>query len=188
MSWRNNRLALGHAVRIAAVIAIAGLNAACFQPLYASKTINGGPGLATALAQVQIDRIVAPNGTPEARVAGEVESALDFELQGGGGLISPTHKLIVRMTANRQSIITDPLTGRVEAEITGIDASYTLTELASGKTVMTGRSFSRVSSDYPGQQQRFARVRARVDAENRAAKTLAENIRTRLASYFVAGT
>ena len=188
MWWRNNRVALGHAFRITAVIAIAGLNAACFQPLYASKTINGGPGLGTALAQVQIERIDAPNGTTDSRVAGEIESALDFELQGGGGLISPTHKLKVRMGLNRQTIITDVLTGRVEAEITGIEASFTLTELASGKAVMQGRTFSRVSSDYPGQQQRFARVRARIDAENRAAKVAAENIRTRLASYFVAGT
>jgi LPS-assembly lipoprotein len=45
-----------------------------------------------------------------------------------------------------------------------------------------------VSSDYPGQQQRFARVRARLDAEDRAAKVIAEAIRTRLASFFVAGT
>jgi hypothetical protein len=31
-------------------------------------------------------------------------------------------------------------------------------------------------------------VRARLDAEDRAAKVIAENIRTRLASFFVAGT
>ena len=79
-------------------------------------------------------------------------------------------------------------TGRVMAEITGIDASFTLIELATGKTVMGGRTFARVSSDYPGQQQRFARLRARLDAEDRAAKVIAENIRTRLASFFVAGT
>jgi LPS-assembly lipoprotein len=53
---------------------------------------------------------------------------------------------------------------------------------------MNGRTFARVSSDYPGQQQRFARARARLDAEDRAAKVIAENIRTRLASFFVAGT
>ena len=92
------------------------------------------------------------------------------------------------MTVGRSSIMTDVTTGRVLAEITGIDASFTLTELATGKVVMRGRTFSRVSSDYPGQQQRFARVRARLDAENRAAKVIAENIRTRVASFFVAGT
>lgn len=181
MWWRNP-------VRIAAVIALGALNAACFQPLYASRTVSGGSALGTALAQVQIERIEAPNGTPEARLAVEVQNALDFELTGGGGLISPTHRMKVRMTAQRNSIITDVATGRVLSEITGIDASFTLVELATGKTVMGGRTFARVSSDYPGQQQRFARMRARLDAEDRAAKVIAENIRTRLASFFVAGT
>jgi LPS-assembly lipoprotein len=182
MWWRNP-------IRIAAVIALGALNAACFQPLYASRTVSGGGmPLGTALAQVQIERIDAPNGTPEARLAVELQNLLDFELTGGGGLISPTHRMKVRMSTSRSSIITDVTTGRVLSEITGIDAYFTLTDLATDKVVLNGRTFTRVSSDYPGQQQRFARQRARIDAEDRAAKVIAENIRTRLASFFVAGT
>ena len=181
MWWRNP-------VRIAAVIALGALNAACFQPLYATRSVSGGTPLGTALAQVQIERIDAANGTPEARLAVEIQNALDFEMNGGGGLISPTHRLKVRMGTTRQSIITDVTSGRVVAEITGIDAYFTLTELATGKAVMSSRTFARVSSDYPGQQQRFARVRARLDAEDRAARVIAENVRTRVASFFVAGT
>ena len=70
----------------------------------------------------------------------------------------------------------------------GINATYTLTDLATGKTVVTGQTFSRVSYNIPGQQQRFAGARGRRDAENRAAKVIADNIKSRLASYFVAGT
>jgi LPS-assembly lipoprotein len=187
MWWRNDRSALGRFIRVATVIALGALNAACFQPLYATQTIGGGPGVGTRLAQVDVDRINAPNGTPESRIANEIQNALAFELHGGSA-ISPTHRVNVKMVTMRSSVITDTLTGRVEAEITGLDATFTLVELATGKTVMSGRTFSRVSSDYPGQQQRFARVRARLDAEDRAAKVLAENIRTRLASYFIAGT
>jgi len=181
MWWRNP-------LRIAAVVALGALNAACFQPLYASRSVAGGAPLGTALAQVRVEHVDAPNGTPESRVAVELQNALEFELNGGGGTISPTHALKVRMTVARSSIITDITTGRVEAEITGIDSTFTLTELATGKAVMNGRTFARVSSDYPGQQQRFARVRARIDAETRAAKVIAENVRTRVASFFVAGT
>jgi LPS-assembly lipoprotein len=180
MWWRNSP-------RIAAVIALGALTAGCFQPLYATRSVSGTP-LGTQMAQVQIERIDAANGTPEARIAVEIQNALDFEMNGGGGLISPTHRLKVRMNVGRSSIITDQTSGRVLAEITGIDASFTLTELATGKAVMNGRTFARVSSDYPGQQQRFARVRARIDAEERAAKVIAENVRTRVASFFVAGT
>jgi LPS-assembly lipoprotein len=181
MWWRNP-------IRIAAVIALGALNAACFQPLYASRSVAGGTPLGTQLAQVEVDRVDAPNGTPESRVAVELQEALNFEMSGGGGLISPTHRLKVRMAVARSSMITDITTGRVMAEITGIDTTFALTELATGKVVMNGRTFARVSSDYPGQQQRFARVRARMDAENRAAKVIAENVRTRVASFFVAGT
>jgi LPS-assembly lipoprotein len=54
---------------------------------------------------------------------------------------------------------------------------------------MTGSTFSRVSYDtFSGTMQRFARTRALRDAEDRAAQEIAENIQTRLASYFTAGT
>ena len=70
----------------------------------------------------------------------------------------------------------------------GIDAQYNLIDLATNKSVMTGTTFSRVSYDIPGQLQRFARARAFRDAEDRAANEIAENIQTRLASFFYAGT
>jgi LPS-assembly lipoprotein len=173
--------------RIAAVIALGALNAACFQPLYASRSVSGTP-LGTAMAQVEVERVDAPNGTPESRIAVELQNALQYEINGTEGLISPTHALKLRMNVGRSSIITDVTTGLTVAEITGIDANFTLTELATGKVVMRGNTFARVSSQYPGQQQRFARARARVDAESRAAKEVAEKVRTRVASYFVAGT
>ena len=175
-------------LRIGAVIALGALNAACFQPLYASRTFSGERPVGQALQQVQIERVDAPNGSPESRVAVELQNALELEINGSTGLVSPTHALKVRMNVGRSSILTDVNSGLVVAEITGIDASFTLTEMATGKVVMRAGTFARVSSQYPGQQQRFARVRARLDAENRAAKEIAENVRTRVASYFVAGT
>jgi LPS-assembly lipoprotein len=45
-----------------------------------------------------------------------------------------------------------------------------------------------VSYDMPGSYQRFSRNRAVRDAEDRAANEIAENITTRLASFFTAGT
>jgi hypothetical protein len=74
------------------------------------------------------------------------------------------------------------------AQIPGIDITYSLTELATGKVVINGTTFSRVSSDVPGEQQRFAHARAQRDAEDRAAKVVAEQIRNRLTSYMVART
>ena len=53
--------------------------------------------------------------------------------------------------------------------------------------MVTGATSARVSYDNPGQQQRFANARGQLDAENRAAKVISENIKSRLASYFAAG-
>ena len=82
----------------------------------------------------------------------------------------------------------DPNTALPSSENYGVDAQYNLIELASNKSVMTGSTFSRVSYDIPGQMQRFARACAFRDAEDRAAQEIADNIQTRLASYFTAGT
>jgi hypothetical protein len=61
-----------------------------------------------------------------------------------------------------------------------------LTEIATKKVVVTGRSSTNVSYDTLG-QQRFARVSAMKDAERQAAKVLSDNITTRMASYLVSG-
>ena len=76
---------------------------------------------------------------------------------------------------------------RPDLENYGIDATYSLTDLTTNKTVVTGRTFARVSYDIPGQEQRFARARGLRDAENRAAKVIADQIQSRLASFFAAG-
>jgi len=54
--------------------------------------------------------------------------------------------------------------------------------------VLKDSTSAHVGYDIPGSQQRFAKQRALLDSEDRAAKVAAEAIRNRLASYFVAGT
>lgn len=184
--WWPDRLAT--TARIAGALALAALVAGCFEPLYGERTLAGGPGIRDRLRLVEIEQIVAPNGTPDARLAVEVRNALIFELTGGEGSVGATHKLVIQLSSNRQQVIVDTTTARPESEVVGINANYTLTEIASGRSVVTGSTFSRVSFDTPGQAQRFARARGQRDAENRASKVIAENIHTRLASYFSAGT
>ena len=117
-----------------------------------------------------------------------MRNELLFGFTGGSGSNSPTHELTVRLTSRTAKIIVDPISARPELENFGLDASYRLTEVATGKTVVTDTTFARVSYDVPGQQQRFARLRGLRDAETRAAKVIADSIKTRLASYFIAGT
>ena len=141
----------------------------------------------TALASVDIPQIAAPNGTPEARLAVEMRNDLIFDFTGGSGQLPPVYSLKIVLKGTRQNVIVDITTARPEQEIYGINATYTLTEIATKKVVLTGQTFSRASYDIPGQQQRFARARGVRDAESRAAKVIAEKIQSRLASYFVTG-
>jgi LPS-assembly lipoprotein len=175
------------AARWLAVAALAALTAGCFQPMYAEHS-DGTPGLREKLMGIELPPIDKPNASRDARLGVEIRNALAFKLYGSATGMPPTHRLVIRFSTSRSSLIVDPNTALPSSENYGIDAQYNLIEIASNKSVMTGTTFSRVSYDIPGQLQRFARSRAFRDAEDRAAQEIAENIQTRLASFFVAGT
>jgi LPS-assembly lipoprotein len=66
------------------------------------------------------------------------------------------------------------------------DVTYKLHDIVKDRIVLTEQALARVSLDRS--QQRYANVRAVRDAENRAAKVVAEQIRSRLASFFLTRT
>ncbi|MEY9364536.1 LPS-assembly lipoprotein [Bradyrhizobium yuanmingense] len=175
------------AARLLAVAALAALTAGCFQPMYAERS-DGTPGLREKLMGVELPPINKANASREARVGVEIRNALAFKLYGTATGMPPTHRLDIRFTTSRSSLIVSSATGLPTSENLGIDAQYNLVEVVTGKSVMTGSTFSRVSYDMPGSYQRFSRTRAVRDAEDRAANEIAENITTRLASFFTAGT
>lgn len=173
--------------RLLAVAALAALTAGCFQPMYAERG-DGTPGLREKLMGIELPPIAKANASREARVGVEVRNALAFKLYGSATGMPPTHRLDIRFNSSKSSLLVDANTGLPTSENYGIDCQYNLIEVATGKSVMTGTTFSRVSFDMPGSYQRFARNRAVRDAEDRAANEIAENITTRLAAFFTAGT
>jgi LPS-assembly lipoprotein len=173
--------------RLVTALALPVLLAGCFEPLYGEKSLVGGPGLRERLSSVDIQPIRVPNGSPQARVAVELRNDLIFDLTGGGGGTGSTHSLRIDMSSSVQQVIVDNYTARADVQQYGINVSYSLTEIATGKAVITGQTFARVAFDNPGQQQRFANARGQRDAETRAAKVIADHIKSRLASYFGAG-
>ena len=176
-------------LRLVAVFALAGLTAGCFQPLYGEHSIAGASSsVAEAMKGVAVDPLKTPRGTRLDRVGVEVRNDLLFGLAGGAPVPLPTHRLQIDLSSLQQQIIVDITSGRADVQNYGIDARYRLIDLATGKTVINGSTFSRVSFSIPGQQQRFAGERGLRDAEDRAATVIADHIRNRLASYFTAGT
>ncbi len=173
--------------RIVLALALAGLTAGCFQPLYGDHVGASGENIRDKLSAVDVPPIEAPNGTPISRVGVEMRDQLLFDLTGGGAAQSSAYRLVVKLVPTQSQVIVDINSARPEIQNYGIDATYVLYDNATGKQVINGATLARVSYNIPGQQQRFAGDRGLRDAENRAAKVIADNIRSRLVSYFTAG-
>jgi LPS-assembly lipoprotein len=189
MSWHEKQARL---LRFVPLLLAGSLLGGCFQPMYGDRTLVGGASVAgtrtmEALKAVDVKQIVAPNGTPLARLAVEVRNDLLFNLTGGSVAAAPTHELDIKLSSSTLSVIVDINSARPDIQNYGIDAVYALKELGTGKIVARGTTFARVAFDTPGQQQRFVGARALRDAEDRAAKVIADQIHSRLASFFVAG-
>ena len=188
MWWCNNRKRISVAARLAIVLAASVLLTGCFEPLYGRNPSLSDESVRDKLAEVLIAPIATRQGSPQSRVAVAVRNALQFDLNGAAGAVAPTHRLDLTVTPVDVSVSIDPVTGRPTEEIGGIGATYQLTEIATGKIVLKDSTTAHVGYDIPGSQQRFAKQRAQLNAQDRAATVIAEAIRNRLASYFVAGT
>ncbi|HEY4921294.1 MAG TPA: LPS assembly lipoprotein LptE [Xanthobacteraceae bacterium] len=188
LEMRKGILGISRLSRLAAPFAAACLLAGCFQPLYGEHSAGAGPSIREQMRTVDVAQIAAANGTPESRLAVNVREALLFGISADNKPIKPRYRLEIRMTSSRLTVVVDLTSGRPEVENYGINATYQLIDLATNKVVVNDQTFSRASYDIPGEEQRFAQARGLRDAENRAAEEIANSIKTRLASYFVAGT
>jgi len=148
MWWPENQ----RMISILAALALAGLTAGCFQPLYGTQASVGAAGISDRLSSVEVAPIDAPNGTRLSRVGVEVRNSLMYDLTGGGAAAATNYKLDIRRTSQQMQVIVDLDTARPDIQNYGIDASYTLTDITTGKKLVTGQTFSRVSYNIPGQQ------------------------------------
>ena len=83
-------------------------------------------------------RRTAP-GSPAS--ASRCATKLMYGLTGGGAARSPNYRLDIRLTSTNLQVIVDINTARPDIQNYGIDASYTLTDITTGKTVVTGHDF-----------------------------------------------
>ena len=177
--------------RLAVMLAAAGLTAGCWEPLYGTRRGVNGESVQDKFAAIDIPPLDIPSlkrGTPDERIAVAIRNALQFDLHNGANAFAPTYMLKVIVTTIQFTAEIDPTTGRANSQVESVTARYSLVELATGRSVVTDNCFAQVDYDIPGSQQRFAGQRGRRDAEDRAVQVVAQTIRNRLASYFIAGT
>src|SRR5215207_1664559 len=93
------------------------------------------------------------------------------------------YKLALAVSESASSPIVDTATGRAVSSTLNADVTYTLTNFTGTETIAKGTASA--SASYERSAQRFADVRAARDAEIRAAKLLADQIKTRVALALV---
>ncbi len=69
------------------------------------------PDLREKLLGVDVPPLNYPNGSREARLGVEIRNALAFKMYGNATGMPPTHKLVIKLTTSRTSLIVDPTTG-----------------------------------------------------------------------------
>jgi len=154
------------------LVAASGLGACSgIQPLYGPTA--SGVGLQERMAQLDI-------ATIPGRVGQRIRNELIFQASGGGELAPPTHRLEVSITENMISTLVKP-DGDALGQTYTLQANFKLIEIKSKKVVLTGTSYGRAG--FERFQSIYSNVRARDDAENRAARTVAEDLKTRVAIY-----
>jgi LPS-assembly lipoprotein len=166
------------------VTGLAGVSACTVQPLYSdgavtSSTVTGS--IASALSTVAVKPV-------ETRVGQEVRNKLLFLLYGGQAEpAAPNYTLvlIVSSISEASANIQVNTVNEPTAAVDTVRATYQLRD-SNGTVVATGQRQFAASYDVP--RQEFAAVRARIDAENRAAREVAELVRLALAHDLAMGS
>lgn len=141
-----------------------------FRPMYAATT--GGVGVQERMAKVDV-------ATIPSRVGQRIRNELIFQNTGGGEAQKPEYRLDITIRESLGSTLVKS-SGEALSQIYSLDANFKLIRLSDKKIVVQGNSHGRAG--FERFQQIYANVRAREDAENRAAKTVADDIKTRLAA------
>jgi Predicted secreted (periplasmic) protein len=142
-----------------------------FRPLYGSAGI--GANVDERLAQVAVTPIPG-------RVGQRLRNELIFQSTGGGHSLPPQYRLeiAIRESVTSTLVQTD---GNALGQIYSLDASFQLIRLADNSVALKGISYGRAG--FERFDSIFANVRARQDAEDRAARTVGEELKTRLTAY-----
>jgi len=146
----------------------------CFRPMLAER--SDGSSVTTDLSQIYI-------GTIGGRVGQRVRNDLIYAFGTTSGGAGALYQLSISLNVSDKNTLILPNT-RVRGKTTLLKATYTLTDSATGEVVHGGTAHSRAS--YDSSTAFFANERAEIDAENRAAGILAEDIKTRVSAWIAA--
>jgi LPS-assembly lipoprotein len=153
---------------------VAGCGDSGFHPLYATSPLVGGTNVAAKLASLEIAPIPG-------RVGQRVRNEMIFQSTGGGAeALNPVYRLEIVMTESITPTLVQ-LDGNSSGSIYNLNAKFKLIRIADKTVALQGESNGRIM--FQRFESVFSNVRARKDAEDRAASTVADDLKSRLAAY-----
>lgn len=155
-----------------ATAALSGCGDTGFRPMYGSAGV-GGAAAEAKLAQVDI-------ATIPGRVGQQLRNEFIYQSTGGGAQAEPAYRLEIAIRETVSSTLVQ-VTGDARGQVYNLDASFKLVRIADRKIVLEGKSYARAG--FERYSSIFSNVRARQEAEDRAAKTIGEELRTRVSAY-----
>jgi len=161
-------LSFKHVVLIVIGLSLAGCG---YQPLYGTST--SGSRVSGQLSAIAVE----PQNT---RTGQLIRNEVLASIGNGSGKFS-RYRLAISPSANDDNTV-KTFGSDVLRKSYQLSVSYTLTDISSSKVVHKGNTFARVSYDKTAAP--FSDYQARINAEERAAKEVGNDIRTRLAAFF----
>jgi LPS-assembly lipoprotein len=154
----------------AAGVSLLLVSAGCqVRPLYAT-----GSGVDAALKSIEFSEA-------DDRIELEVRNNLIFLAAGGAGEpVNPEYEVDLKVKTRNVGVLVDS-SDQERAGRLVLKADFTLTKKSTGEVLKTGHRSAVALVDFNTQE--YAKIRATRDAENRAARELAELIRADLAAW-----
>lgn len=149
----------------------------CLRPLYGPSVT--GNSVANQMASVEV--VIVPKVSQQ-RLAHYLEQELQFSLDGAARQEAKAYRLELVLSQEVLTSSVNQATGQAVAAIVRINANYKLMESGTSKLLASG--VATASAGYDRTPQRFSNLRAARDAELRAAKTLSEQLQTKIAAWF----
>lgn len=166
-SLRRHSLALG----VALALVLSSVAGCTVRPLYSNSNVGvSGEPVKAELASIAIKPVTS-------RYAQEVRNQLIFLFNGGKGQpADSTYSMDLRVTARHESaaLVQRGDENEPTAGLLTLSATYIVTDNGKGHVAASGTR--QITSSYDLPRQEFAAIRAKRDAEDRAARELAQLI------------
>lgn len=149
------------------VLAAWALAACTVQPVYAPSG-----GVQSKLTRVVVEPV-------RDRVGQQVRNKVIFGLTGGAAVQDPIYRMKLTVSSKELGLGIDTVDASPVYSVQ-VAATYEVVRIDTGATLI--RHTARASASYSRTNQAFANSRAKIDAENRAAATVADEITIRVAA------